>query len=264
MFLDHVELGLDQRIALPRDSYLIQYFNEFEEYFKVGPPVYFMVRDVDATDTDGQSALCARAMGCDTWSAANVLEMERKRPTVSYIAQPTASWIDDLFMWLNPANTNCCRFKKSAPTELCDPYDWPDDCDMCIREEEYYNALTALPKGKKFMDLLGYFLTAKPSAECPLAGSAAYDDALLRNTTHVEASHFRTYHTVLRTQSDFIEAYRSALDIARDIQERSENPRLKVIPYSVFYIFFEQVCRMELMETNVHKFVSSHLFSTCI
>jgi len=37
--LPEVQLGLDQRIALPSDSYLIDYFNDMDDYFEQGAPV---------------------------------------------------------------------------------------------------------------------------------------------------------------------------------------------------------------------------------
>jgi Niemann-Pick C1 protein len=45
-------LGLDQRIALPSDSYLVQYFNDLDQYFNIGPPVYFVVKNSNLTSLD--------------------------------------------------------------------------------------------------------------------------------------------------------------------------------------------------------------------
>jgi len=58
-----------------------------------------------------------------------------------------------------------------------------------------------------------------------------------RNHTTIPASSFRTAHTPLRSQEDFIAAYASARRIARDI---SEHNGIEVFPYSIFYIFFDQ------------------------
>ncbi|KAI8008390.1 NPC intracellular cholesterol transporter 1 [Camellia lanceoleosa] len=40
-----IEPGLEQQIALPRDSYLQGYFNDVSEYLRIGPPLYFVVKD---------------------------------------------------------------------------------------------------------------------------------------------------------------------------------------------------------------------------
>jgi len=54
----------------------------------------------------------------------------------------------------------------------------------------------------------------------------------------VEAVHFRTYHTVIQTQAEYIYAYESALRTCDQIMEN--NPGIDCFPYTVFYIYFEQ------------------------
>lgn len=73
----------------------------------------------------------------------------------------------------------------------------------------------------------------------PQRGQAAYSNALVidRNRTTIPASHFRTSHTPLRSQDDFIAAYAAARRIANTI---SETHNIDVFPYSKFYIFFDQ------------------------
>ena len=53
----------------------------------------------------------------------------------------------------------------------------------------------------------------------------------------IPASHFRSSHRPLKSQSDFIDAYASARRIATGVQERMG---IDVFPYSKFYIFFDQ------------------------
>jgi Niemann-Pick C1 protein len=40
----YLQLGLDQSIALPQDSYLIPYFVDQATLLKVGAPVYFVIQ----------------------------------------------------------------------------------------------------------------------------------------------------------------------------------------------------------------------------
>lgn len=87
----HIDLGLDQRLALPSNSYLVNYFNALDEYLEIGPPVYFVVRhrpDLDITATENVEKVCGRFSGCDEFSIANVLEAERKRTPSSFLAEP--------------------------------------------------------------------------------------------------------------------------------------------------------------------------------
>lgn len=219
-----VELGLDQRIAIPSDSYLIKYFDDLDAYFGSGAPVYFVVRDANITARPHQQDLCARYTTCHQFSLASILEQERKRPDVSYIAEGTASWIDDFFQWLNP-EFECCF----------------DGAKKCFedRNPPWNNTLYGMPEGKEFIDYATRWLDSQPSDDCPMAGKAAYGDAVVVNGkgTTITASHFRTAHTQLSKQEDFIKAYAAARRIAKDISEAND---VEVFPYSKFYIFFDQ------------------------
>ena len=39
------DIGLSQSIALPKDSYLQDYFDDISKYLRTGPPVYFVIKD---------------------------------------------------------------------------------------------------------------------------------------------------------------------------------------------------------------------------
>ena len=220
-----VALGLDQRIAFPRGSYLIPYFNDLDEYFNTGPPVYFVTRDLDVTARAHQQELCGRFSTCHSFSLANVLEQESKRPDVSYISGSTASWLDDFFTWLNPANEACCVDHGKPCFEGRDP--------------PWNVSLYGMPEGQEFIHYLSKWIESPTNEDCPFGGKAPYSNALVidRNHSSVPASHFRTSHTPLRNQHSFIEAYASARRIADSI---AESQNIDVFPYSKFYIFFDQ------------------------
>ena len=224
--LPKVELGLDQRVAIPDDSYLIPYFNDLYDYFDSGPPVYFVAKESNSTQRRHQKEMCSRFTTCDQKSLTSILEMERKRSNTSYIATPTASWIDDFLLWLNPAfGDSCCAEKGKACFANHNP-PWSPNME-------------GMPEGDEFVYYLKKFLASPTTAECPLGGQASYGQAVVvdgkRDT--IPASHFRTMHTPLRSQEDFIAAYASARRIASDI---TESTGVDVFPYSVFYIFFDQ------------------------
>jgi Niemann-Pick C1 protein len=221
-----VELGLDQRIAVPSDSYLIPYFNDLYDYFDAGPPVYFVTKELNVTERTPQKELCGRFSTCDQDSMANIIEAERKRPDVSYLAASAASWIDDFFLWLNPENEHCCVDSNGKPCFANRPVPWNI-------------TLGGMPEGQEFVDYLQRWIEADSSEECPLGGAAAYSNALVINGKQltIPASHFRTSHTPLRSQSDFISAYQAARRIANEI---SKDVETEVFPYSKFYIFFDQ------------------------
>lgn len=223
--LPGIELGLDQRVAIPDGSYLIPYFNDLYDYLEIGPPVYFVTRGVDASKREAQQELCSRSTSCEPFSLTNTLELERQRPEVSYIASPTASWIDDFFMWLNPIYDQCCLEQGST-------------C-FADRNPPWNTTLYGMPEGEEFIHYVQKFLTAATDDQCPLGGQAAYGDAVILSEDYesVKASNFRTAHTPLRSQKDFIDAYSAARRIASEISERTS---ADVFPYSIFYIFFHQ------------------------
>ncbi|KAG6012794.1 hypothetical protein E4U43_007639 [Claviceps pusilla] len=220
-----MEIGLDQRVAIPDGSYLIPYFNDLYDYMETGPPVYFVTRGVDMAHREQQQAVCSRYTTCQRLSLTQTLELERQRPKVSYIASPTASWMDDFFLWLNPVYEQCCV----------------EDGETCFagRKPAWNTTLHGMPENEEFIHYLHKFLSSPADDVCPLGGMAAYGDAVAINEEEkrIEASHFRTAHTPLRSQADFINAYSAARRIASEITERTGQD---VFPYSVFYIFFDQ------------------------
>jgi Niemann-Pick C1 protein len=239
--LPKVELGLDQRIAIPSNSYLIDYFNDLYDYFAVGPPVYFITEEFNVTERENQQSLCGRFSTCSPLSLSNTIEQERKRPEISYIAEPAASWIDDFMLWLNPSLDQCCRVKRSDPTELCGPYDSDAACRACFedRDPAWNITLSGMPEGEEFMEYLKIWIDAPTGMSCPLAGKAAYSTAIVPDFEGmtIGASHFRTSHSPLTSQKQFIEAYASARRIAKEV---SRTTGTKIFPYSKFYIFFDQ------------------------
>ncbi|KAI5291900.1 hypothetical protein KEM54_000013, partial [Ascosphaera aggregata] len=223
--LPTIKLGLDQRIAIPNDSYLIDYFNDLYDYFGAGPPVYFVTRGVNITQREHQQQLCGRFSTCEEYSLGFVLEQEAKRSDVSYISGATASWIDDFFYWLNPQQDCCMK----------------EDGSTCFEDRVpgWNISLWGMPEGQEFVDYAAKWLKSPADAQCPLGGMAPYSNALIIDTTHpmTNASHFRTSHTPLRSQDDFIKAYASARRIANDLSDHHD---IDIFPYSKFYIFFDQ------------------------
>jgi Niemann-Pick C1 protein len=232
---------VDQRLALPSESYLIPYFNNLDAYLDVGPPVYFVSRDIDTTVRSGQQALCGRFTTCDDFSVTNVLEAERKRPESSFISEPSASWIDDFLNWLDPGKETCCRVRKADATEFCAARDSERLCRPCFagREPAWNITMAGLPEGEEFMTYLKQWLISPTTEECPLAGKASFGTALSISEADnkVLASHFRTFHAPLKTQADFINAFEAAHRISDDLSQRTG---AKVFPYSLPYVFFDQ------------------------
>ncbi|NWH50578.1 NPCL1 protein, partial [Fregata magnificens] len=60
-----VPVGLDQELAMPKDSYMLQYFAALNQYLAVGVPTYFVTTSgYNFSSTAGTNAICSSA-GCD-------------------------------------------------------------------------------------------------------------------------------------------------------------------------------------------------------
>ncbi|KAG8800894.1 hypothetical protein FRC16_001821 [Serendipita sp. 398] len=250
--VQHIQLGLDQRLALPSDSYLNPYFDAMDRFLDVGPPVYFVSTDIDVTARTGQQRLCARFTTCDDFSIANVLEGERKRPASSFISEPTASWIDDFLKWTDPVIETCCRVRKTNPAMFCRPTESERLCRPCFEgaTPPWNITMEGLPEGPEFIRYLKQWLKTPTDQDCPLGGQAAYGSALSlsKDRSTVEASHFRTFHAPLKTQADFINAFEASHRIAADL---SKSTGTTVFPYSLFYVFFDQYAHIINMTQHV-------------
>jgi Niemann-Pick C1 protein len=99
--------------------------------------------------------------------------------------------------------------------------------------------MDGLPTDTDFMRYLNQWLISPSDENCPLGGMAPYSTAISigSDNTTISATHFRTYHTPLKSQSDFIDALTAAQRISKDISRRTGT---KVFPYSLFYVFFDQ------------------------
>ncbi|XP_019088059.1 PREDICTED: Niemann-Pick C1 protein-like [Camelina sativa] len=246
-----LETGLEQKIVLPRDSYLQDYFDSLAEYLRVGPPLYFVVKDYNySLESNHTNQLCSISK-CNSNSLLNEISRASQAPETSYIAKPAASWLDDFLVWLSPEAFGCCR--KFTNSSYCPPDDQPPcctaeedicsldgickDCTTCFRHSDLVHDR---PSTAQFREKLPWFLNALPSADCAKGGHGAYTNSVdLKGyeTGVIQASEFRTYHTPLNTQGDFVNALRAAREFSSKI---SNSLKIDIFPYSVFYIFFEQ------------------------
>ncbi|OIV97566.1 hypothetical protein TanjilG_12323 [Lupinus angustifolius] len=246
-----VEPGLAQNIVLPRDSYLQGYFNNVSEYLRVGPPVYFVVKNYNySSESLHTNQLCSISQ-CNSDSLLNEIARAALVPDTSYIAKPAASWLDDFLVWVSPEAFGCCR--KFMNGSYCPPDDQPPcctagegscvsdgvckDCTTCFRHTDLHNGRASTTQ---FREKLPWFLSALPSADCAKGGHGAYTGSVeLKGYESgiIQASSFRTYHTPLNKQNDFVNSMRAAQEFCSRV---SESLKIEIFPYSVFYMFFEQ------------------------
>ncbi|KAL9308591.1 putative protein patched/dispatched [Arabidopsis thaliana] len=246
-----IEPGLEQQIVLPQDSYLQGYFNNISTYLRIGPPLYFVLKNYNYSSESRHTNQLCSINKCNPNSLLNEIARASLTPELSYIAKPAASWLDDFLVWLSPEAFGCCR--KFTNGTFCPPDDQPPccppgqtscglsevckDCTTCFRHADLSSDR---PSTTQFKEKLPWFLNALPSADCAKGGHGAYSSSVdLQGYANgiIQASSFRTYHTPLNKQVDFVNSMRAAQEFSAKV---SRSLKMEIYPYSVFYMFFEQ------------------------
>ncbi|XP_074592588.1 uncharacterized protein LOC141848455 [Curcuma longa] len=246
-----IQPGLEQKVVLPRDSYLQNYFDDLAKYLRVGPPLYFVVKDFNYSLESGNTNQICSISQCDSHSLLNEITKASLEPESSYIAKPAASWLDDFLIWLSPEAFSCCR--KFVNESYCPPDDQPPccqekdgsctvgitckDCTTCLHYSDLHDGR---PSTMQFKEKLPWFLNALPSSNCAKGGKGAYTSTVDLSGYQngiIQASSFRTYHTPLNKQKDYVNSMKAARHFS---SKMSRTLKMEIFPYSVFYIFFEQ------------------------
>ncbi|XP_070760304.1 NPC1-like intracellular cholesterol transporter 1 [Enoplosus armatus] len=241
----NVTVGLDQELAMPQGSYMLDYFQYLYKYFEVGVPVYFVTkRGFNFTSVEGMNAVCS-SVGCDQFSLTQKIQYAANYPDLSYLAIPANSWVDDFIDWLNPGS-RCCRLYTVGPNagEFCPASQSSFLCGRkCVNTPP--NAVLR-PSVEQFNRFLPDFLGNRPDLQCPKGGLGAYDTAVVRDQSgEIIASRFMAYHTPLTNSQEFTAALLKARELAHNITMSMRkipgtSPDFEVFPYTVTNVFYEQ------------------------
>ncbi|XP_021559385.1 NPC1-like intracellular cholesterol transporter 1 [Neomonachus schauinslandi] len=242
-FMCHISVGLDQELALPKDSYLLDYFFNLNRYFEVGAPVYFVTTGgYNFSSEAGMNAICSSA-GCDSYSLTQKIQYATEFPEESYLAIPASSWVDDFIDWLTPSS--CCRLYTfgAHKGEFC-----PSTVNSlaCLKNCMNFTLGPIRPSEEQFRKYLPWFLSDPPNIQCPKGGLAAYNTSVhLGPNGQILASRFMAYHKPLRNSQDYTEALRASRALAANItaylrQVPGTDPAFEVFPYTITNVFYEQ------------------------
>ncbi|KAJ4461389.1 putative Niemann-Pick type protein 1B [Paratrimastix pyriformis] len=234
-----LERGLDQSIALPQGSYIVDYFEKEQSLLRVGPPAYFVVKGLDLSTRENQNLVCGLGKGeggCLPDSLVNTVSIAGMSPEQNFFIGSTSSWLDEYLQWL--LSGDCCRYHNQTVPSFCPPEDMSDDCVRCVPHEDM--DAWGRPPPAMFQKYLDYFLhESKCTDACGVCGMPFMSDVeLAPDNKTIISSRFRSYHTILQKQSDYINGLANAIALADQLNKA--HPSLQVFPYSVFYIFFEQ------------------------
>ncbi|KAG8178263.1 hypothetical protein JTE90_018810 [Oedothorax gibbosus] len=245
--LDKIDIGFDQKLSVPEDSYMLRYFDYLEKYLSVGPPVYFMINDgYNYSSKTSQSKICSAHSFC----ASDSLTSEMGRMVMvkdrTYIAFQPISWMDSFFEYLQSESccfefrangTHCPSFIANQNKRLCRSCQVSDPSKLSEAE---------------FTKRLNFFLSDAPWDKCPKGGKAMFSSAIelvsTNDSTKIGSTNFMTYHTVLKTSEDFYEALKWSRKISQELTEilrnGTDNPDALVTPYSLVHVFYEQYLTM--------------------
>ncbi|MEQ2315140.1 NPC intracellular cholesterol transporter 1 [Ameca splendens] len=232
--VNKVEIGLDQKLSMPDDSYVLDYFKNLSEYLHTGAPVYFVVEDgLNYSSPEGQNSVCG-GVGCNNNSLVQQIYTASLISNYTTIAYTPSSWLDDYFDWVKP-QSSCCRYYNNSGA-FCNASVVNPSCVSC---RPMTQSGKQRPEGEEFMRFLPMFLSDNPNPKCGKGGHAAYATAVERypNNSGVGATYFMTYHTIVKESPDFIDALKMARILAENISQSMDH---KVFAYSVFYVFYEQ------------------------
>uniref|UniRef100_A0A665U444 NPC1 like intracellular cholesterol transporter 1 n=1 Tax=Echeneis naucrates TaxID=173247 RepID=A0A665U444_ECHNA len=233
----NVKVGLDQELAMPQGSYMLDYFHYLYKYFEVGVPVYFVTkRGFNFTTVEGMNAVCS-SVGCDQFSLTQKIQYATEYPDRSYLAIPANSWVDDFIDWLNPGS-KCCRLYTIGPNtgKFCPAN---QSSLLCLRKCMSIPADGVLrPDGEQFNRFLPDFLGNRPDLQCPKGHHN-------KNNILTASSRFMAYHTTLTNSQEFTAALQMTRELAYNITMGMRNisgtsPDFEVFPYTVTNTFYEQ------------------------
>eukprot|EP01100_Stratorugosa_tubuloviscum_P013850 TRINITY_DN711_c2_g4_i1.p1 TRINITY_DN711_c2_g4~~TRINITY_DN711_c2_g4_i1.p1 ORF type:complete len:1200 (+),score=521.97 TRINITY_DN711_c2_g4_i1:261-3860(+) len=241
-YTPHLEEGLDQSQTVPSDSYLLPYFYDVAYTLRIGPPLYFVVKEYDYTTRENQNRICSLGKGsggCLENSLINTASANALIPNISYISSSPSCWLDDYLNFLR--SPRCCRVRPdgsycSSICEIQTPTKCKN-CTACIPDDQFDE--WGRPPPERFMEFLPLFLwDAVCTQICPVCGTGYQTDVILTtDNTNISSTRFRTYHTTLSTQEDYINALIYAYNLTESIEADIDLP---VFPYSYPYVFFEQ------------------------
>lgn len=247
MMIPQIEIGLEQELALPKDSYVYKYLQAVSGLFKLGIPVYFVLKPgLNFSDPIHQNVVCGGQM-CNEDSLTTQIFLAALYPDITYMQRSSNSWIDDFFDWTGLTGS-CCKYNIEDDS-FCQSSNSSKACQYCSIERDQ----TGLrPAGDAFAKYIPFFLQDEPTDICNKGGLASYFSQVNylldeEGRATVYESSFMAYHKQLSSSYDYITAIKYAYEICDSVMaaiKRNTGLDVEVFAYSVFYPFFEQYLSM--------------------
>jgi Niemann-Pick C1 protein len=203
--------GLDQVTALPSDSHMVSFFFKQREYLDIGPPVYFVTKQVNYSDPAVQDKLFE---SFDTVSRTEYID----RGSIQF-------WLDDFSKWA--ATKECSGHSISTRT---------------IPPEHFYQWLTEFLNQDTCCKVYGQIT--------PMCGFKFRQDIKFdANHTSIRSSRMLVQTTTLRSQADFINSMKAAFFTSNIVQtpEFEYYPYSIYYIYFAQYMYLPEVAALNIM-----------------
>ncbi|XP_032518509.2 NPC intracellular cholesterol transporter 1 homolog 1b-like [Danaus plexippus] len=245
ILIPQIEVGLDQEMALPQDSFVYKYLQAVNNILPAGPPVFFVVKSgLNFTNHDHQNVLCG-GLTCNEDSLSTQIFVASRNTETTYIQKSSNSWLDDFLEWTTLPGS-CCKY-NSTDGGFCSSKDESPECEYCsIERSDYAGGLR--PAAEAFGKHIPAFLKDPPGEICSKGGLASYGGNVnyvldSQGLATVYDTKFMAFHKSLVTSKDYFLAVKNAYEISANITKTIQTRTgldVEVFPYSVFYVYYEQ------------------------
>ncbi|RHY13271.1 hypothetical protein DYB36_004132 [Aphanomyces astaci] len=261
-----LDQGLNNKDAMPSQSYMVSYFDAIDAALETGPPIFYIVQAgykanppaFDFSDPTTTAQFCKSKAFCAPQSIPNIVQALGDRPQLTHMAPGVYySWLDDFWPFAS-AQTECCRVDAASQTYL--PLK-PDNTTYMAMRKASPSCLPAtlsappIPKDS-FMPLFRMFASANAGPLCSHGGGSIYRGQFSIDNhpipvsptglaltspsaadSAVSAVSYMAISTANPTQADYIATYKQARKAA---QFMSETTGVHVWVYSIFFVYFDQ------------------------
>ncbi|RHZ39185.1 hypothetical protein DYB31_002228 [Aphanomyces astaci] len=261
-----LDQGLNNKDAMPSQSYMVSYFDAIDAALETGPPIFYIVQAgykanppaFDFSDPTTTAQFCKSKAFCAAQSIPNMVQALGDRPQLTHMAPGVYySWLDDFWPFAS-AQTECCRVDAASQTYL--PLK-PDNTTYMAMRKASPSCLPAtlsappIPKDS-FMPLFRMFASANAGPLCSHGGGSIYRGQFSIDNhpipvsptglaltspsaadSAVSAVSYMAISTANPTQADYIATYKQARKAA---QFMSETTGVHVWVYSIFFVYFDQ------------------------
>ncbi|KAJ6248437.1 npc intracellular cholesterol transporter 1 [Anaeramoeba flamelloides] len=220
-------LGLTQQTSLPKDSYLIPFFDLQNEYLSAGAQLYFVLDDWKYSYIEESKDTILSKNGTYLSPADYLATLTANAPYV--FKGNYQSWVDDFMSWLS--------------------------CETIPLQNKWKHNY---PPEDEFLKYVHQWIDDPCKDHCyPFCGALHEADITFKKNGDIGPTRFSTFHIPCKNQSDFIN---SLIWSRRAVESQTIIPSFA---YSLFYVYFEIYVKIKMiLLQNVALTLLAIFFST--